>query len=189
MKNIFRKKSTDPSITEVYIIRRNGEMKTFFVDTDDIPLLKGAGSWIWNAGAKTVAAVFMRGGARVPASVTLGRFLLDYSGPNYIAHVNGNRLDFRRSNLKVVWRGTVHLGGKNASNLSYNRSLQTWDVRFKVKNRLLSFGEFLRREDAEARAEEILKRLRAGETPTGRVIATDRRDYKKECRGARYVKP
>lgn len=90
-------------------------------------------------------------------NVSLQRYILDYDGPLDVDHINRNRLDNRKCNLRIVSR-TV-----NASNNGDKGIYQQADGKWKVKvcrysTNYYSYGiGFDTREEAIAYRDEILK--------------------------------
>ena len=95
----------------------------------------------------------------------LHRYIMNYTGDNYIDHINGNKLDNRKNNLRIV------TPKQNAQNISsqknstskyigvyYSKQNKKYMSRIHVNNKTLYVGSFQSEEDAaKARDEATLE--------------------------------
>ena len=102
-------------------------------------------------------------------NILLARYVINYYGENMVDHINGNRLDNRKSNLRVVTvkqNNTNKSSAKNSSSkyigVSFHKRDEIWSamVRYKGKNKHL--GNFVI-EDEAARARDAAAKIYYGE--------------------------
>jgi hypothetical protein len=93
-------------------------------------------------------------------SILLSRYVLNYTGNDVVDHINGNRLDNRRENLRIVTvrQNNMNKGSaKNASSkyvgVSYHKRDGIWQGRIRVNDKDLHLGNF-QTEDEAARARD-----------------------------------
>ena len=89
----------------------------------------------------------------------LHRFIMKYDGENYVDHINNNKYDNRKENLRIV---TVQQNAMNKSSaknstskyIGVSRSRKKWSAKISVEKKNLNLGVFDNEEDA-ARARDI----------------------------------
>jgi hypothetical protein len=99
----------------------------------------------------------------------LSRYIMNYTGENFIDHINNNKLDNRRSNLRIA---TVKQNAMNKSSsknstskyigISLRKSNGTWNSHISVDGKKLNLGTFKNEIDA-AKARDIATKKYFGE--------------------------
>lgn len=94
--------------------------------------------------------------------IRLHRWILDYNGNLDIDHINGNRLDNRKDNLRICTRSQNLMNKDNSgANTSgkigvvFDKSRRKWAARIKINSKHINLGRFKQKGDA------ILTRLLA----------------------------
>lgn len=89
----------------------------------------------------------------------LHRFILNYNGKNFIDHINGNKLDNRKSNLRIVTPKQNSMNKSSAKNSSskyigvyYENN--KWRARINVNGKNMHLGCFENEIDA-AKARDV----------------------------------
>ena len=110
-----------------------------------------ASGYVWQEGKK--------------ASVQLHRFILDVPEGMQVDHINGNGLDCRRSNLRIVTSGEnnqnrhIALGISGFKNVIWHAQKQKWRVSVLLSGKQYYGGHFHNLGDATRSAVELRKRL------------------------------
>lgn len=93
--------------TAVVFLKRKGEAVEVLIDASDIPLMKEHSSWyVSNFNGK----LYAKGNAKIVNKTVvlpetlLHRWIMKPPKNKVVDHINGNTLDNRRSNLRVVTR-------------------------------------------------------------------------------------
>ena len=84
----------------------------------------------------------------------LHRYILDYDGPLEVDHINRNKLDNRKENLRIVSKFT-NAQNNGALGVSFNSKTNKWRAEFQYYGKYFYVGEFDNKEEA------INKRLEA----------------------------
>jgi hypothetical protein len=100
----------------------------------------------------------------------LHRFIIDYIGTEDIDHINGDKLDCRKSNLRIISHSlngsNQKLSSKNTSGVtgvSYDSSRDKWKAEIKVNKERFNLGRFGTKDEA------IIARLKAEKEKLGDV--------------------
>jgi len=126
------------------------------IDAADLPLVEGIRLHVDRSDNGYAYFTLRRPGEK-PKSQSLARFLMDAPPGMEVDHINGNRLDNRRDNLRVV---TPAVNQRNRHRLNKNntsgyrgvaRSTHgTWRAEIRVDRRKIHLGYFDSREEAFA---------------------------------------
>lgn len=100
-------------------------------------------------------------------TIQLHRFLVDALTGLVVNHINGNGLDNRIENLEIVTNQEntikrVYMNSNNTSGVrgvSYDKSRDKWQVKFKKDYKMFHYGRFDSLEEARSVAETALKEL------------------------------
>jgi hypothetical protein len=68
--------------------------------------------------------------------------------PGCFDHINGNKLDNRRQNIRWVTRRINVLNTRKRTGVSWHHRNKAWRVRFEIGGKELHFGNFANREEA-----------------------------------------
>lgn len=82
--------------------------------------------------------------------LSLYRYILNYTGDLVVDHINGNRLDNRKSNLRIVTTITNVRNNIKFRNNIFNpvKKKDKYQVRLRVSNKYKNLGSFTNRETA-----------------------------------------
>lgn len=121
----------------------NGEFA--IIDDDLAHLLK----WKWQ---RDITGYPSRGGSTSGKKehLRLHTIIMGKAPKGFVTdHVNGDKLDNRRQNLRFCsWR-LNNLNKQRASGVSWHAQTKAWRVRFTVLGKELQYGSFNNKEDAE----------------------------------------
>ena len=126
------------------------------IDIDDLGPALAAGRWFLDSGY-----------ARTSSGMTLHRLIMGDPSGIQVDHINHDRLDCRRSNLRLC---TIAENSRNKSgarpesrsgirNLTWVASRRRWRVKVKAGGREHHIGYFRTQEEAEAAARDARQRL------------------------------
>lgn len=140
---------------EIPLSGRLGAGKVTLIDEADLPLVT-ASRWHLNNGyART---------KRDNRMLLMHRLLLDPPDGMYVDHINGDRLDNRRANLRLVtpaqnmWNRRPNTG-RRAKGARWRERRGKWESEIKVGNRTVYLGMFPTREQALAAYDEASRRF------------------------------
>jgi hypothetical protein len=135
------------------------------VDEADWPVVSAHTWCVFNANTKWPYAVSGSAGCH-KGKLVLHRFLLDAPAVLYVDHVNGDTLDNRRQNLRLVTPSDNHANQRAFGVTSRYRGVTyhagKWLARVRARGRELYLGRFVEEEDA-ARAVDTALRAVWGE--------------------------
>lgn len=133
----------------------------FIIDIDDLPLLEGR---TFHLRGEYIAVYFpsTHYGAKNKRSVYLHKYLLGEPN-NEVDHINGNKLDYRRENLRHVTKTEQNLNraawGEYPQGVSYDANKELYRARIQIRGKRISLGRFKRLEDAVAARQEYDRKL------------------------------
>jgi len=131
---------------ELEIIRRNGDVIRFSIDSEDYEKIKGI-EWHCADDGKGRLSI------RSSGIGILSRFLLGVTDSNvFVGFVDGNSLNCRRSNLQIMTKQQLQAKRKMQKNTSGYRGVrkrrEKWIALIYVNQREVYLGTFESREDA-----------------------------------------
>lgn len=146
---------------------RRGKVQFTIVDDDDFALASSHPWRLNSSGYATTNIRIPRGGQR---TLTLHRMILRPSPGLEVDHINGDRLDNRRSNLRAVTKSQNHTNRQNRSNpnggvhgrgVAYDRKNATrrWRAYARLNGKQIFGGYFNTREEASVRAAQLRLQL------------------------------
>lgn len=128
-----------PDMCCIILDRRNGDKLRSLIDIHDIERVVNYGKWSPN---NVNNAIYAR-----RKNIMLHRFIVDCPRDKEVDHINGDTLDNRRSNLRIVSRSEnnqnrsiTNPNNKTSGikNISWNKSLEYWVVRVKTKGIIIT---------------------------------------------------
>ena len=105
--------------------RQNNVVAYTMIDLDDVEKCK---KYKWSVSKSNPLDSYVRC-KNTKVNMSLQRYLLDYNGPLVVDHINRNKLDNRKSNLRVV---TV---AENTANNKFSGIYRIYNGKWKVKLR------------------------------------------------------
>ena len=158
---------------EITLSGKLSEGVTMLVDADDFDRLSGV-KWhlSWNGYAVNRSRVNGKN-----TNIRAHRLLVDAPEGYDIDHINGNKLDNRKSNLRVCTRSENLSNRTSAKGAYLDRRRGTWQVEFKVEKKKAYIGAFNDEELARHIYHDIKKQLIGG-TISRRSKATPKKEEK-----------
>jgi hypothetical protein len=163
-KRQFRRMSYDIVGNIAYIhCQRNGEKIDVIVDSEDVERLVSFGRiGITNRGYPTYAK---RDENNIPRRYYLHRMVVNYDGENMVDHIDGNTLDCRKKNLRIVThkQNCQNIHGLNKFNKSgyrnvmWNKVDNCWRVSICVDGKRIS-KQLHSKEEANVVAKELRRK-------------------------------
>ncbi len=169
----FNKYKVCGDYTEIYVTNKNNENFTILIDTEDLPKLIEL-DYRWNANAQPsiewayACATYYTvedNGKKKGHVVKLHHLILGITDGRIVDHINHNRLDNRKCNLRIIPhdKNTKNRKSKNTNNSSgyrnvhWNENKGMWMVQLQVNGKNTRFGYFNDNEleKAGALAEEL----------------------------------
>ena len=141
----------------VFIGLRAGVVALALVDTEDFDELSGS-RWFLHEGYAVRNYRSVRGLPHLSMSMHRQILGLSHGDPGQTDHINGNRLDNRRANLRVVTKAQNNQNVRHRVGRSGHRHVYwhahsgLWHVQVQVDGRKISGGYFKDVEDAVAKA-------------------------------------
>lgn len=90
--------------------------------------------------------------------ISLHRFILNYVGKRDVDHINMNKLDNRKINLRIVGHYINCLNNKSHG-CSYHRKTNTWRSYFVYKGKQKSLGYFKHKKDAIKAKKDVIRKI------------------------------
>lgn len=127
------------------------------IDATDVHLVNGF-NWLASKEGRTFYARRTQGGGNFPSlTIRLHRAILGASDGQEVDHINGNGLDNRRSNLRIVTHAENMLNARpradNTSGfkgVSFHRATGKWQSGIRINGKRRGLGLFATPEDAHA---------------------------------------
>jgi hypothetical protein len=121
------------------------------IDDSDLPLLDGY-SWFVNDNGYAVAFKYIRGSSKTGQKqnrVRLHRFVMGAEEGQIVDHINQNKLDNRRSNLRFATKSTNAANSKTQSNntsgfrgVSFQKNVNKWFAYINYQGKRIPLGYF-----------------------------------------------
>lgn len=150
-KNKSNLKSNEYKVLNDCIIAKTNSGIEFFIDKDDELVLK---DYCWSISSNGYLTAYERLMGR---TIRLHRLLMNCPDDKVVDHINGNPLDNRKSNLRVVTQQQNMMNQKQRSNnnsgitgVSYCKRLNNWRSEICVNGKSIVLGYFDNFDDAVA---------------------------------------
>lgn len=154
----------DGDVARLFIQRQGGDVLVVLMDASDLSTVAGhptawyaqSSGWSWYA----ITDSPMESGKRGP-KILMHRLLMDFPSGMDVDHINGNGLDNRRANLRVVDHSTNQLNRSGARSDSvlgirgvyFDARYGTWIARGTARKIKTHIGSFKSKEEAIAARE------------------------------------
>ncbi|MBB5150284.1 HNH endonuclease [Ureibacillus thermosphaericus] len=130
-----------------------GETMEILIDKDDFDKVNEfSGTWSAKKDGNTHYAEIRNG----KSFIKIHRLIMNYNGNKVIDHKNGNGLDNRKSNLRIVTHKVNSRNRKPSKNnksgvtgVGYNKSSNKWEVQIKVDGKSKYLGLFNELQEAK----------------------------------------
>ena len=154
----------------ILFARKNGRNCEVKIDTEDLPRLT-LFNHTWRVNDRNSVFVQVRKDGKTKSFV-LSRFILNCEGKSVVDHINFDRLDNRKDNLRVCSRSqnnthrskTKALSGKIGVN--WNKTINKWQSCIKVNKKFINLGCFKDKEVAIKVRKEAEKKFLGEFAPT-----------------------
>lgn len=118
------------------------------------------------SGSRYYAVAYVRGGGRSNnKQVAMHRLILDYYGPLDVDHINGNQLDNRKCNLRIVTRSQNNLNQKKVrkgtskyKGVYFDKRRKRYIAEAKLNGKRIFQKSFMTEIDAAKAYDEIAKK-------------------------------
>jgi ATP-dependent RNA circularization protein (DNA/RNA ligase family) len=157
---------TIDNVTVIYIERKNEIFNVLF-DTEDLEKVKSLNT-SWNLsidkyGYKSVRTLKYIDGKR--KSIPIANVIMNPKEGTIVDHINGNTLDNRKCNLRIVprWCNTQNITKAHRNNISgvrgvvWSKHAKKWCARAKINKKDYNLGYFDSIDDAEQVVKEFRK--------------------------------
>lgn len=131
------------------LVKRGSKIIYALVDLSDLEKLE---AHAWSTNNSGYASATIRG-----KSTFLHRHILGYKGDLDVDHINRNRLDCRKANLRLVNRSQNNYNSKlrwdNSSGIKgvvWHKLNKRWQAQIQVKGKNIYLGAFIAKQDAIA---------------------------------------
>jgi hypothetical protein len=151
MKNDYRIKS---EVTEIYLRKKNGEILTTLIDTEDLDKVMQVPN-TWTPGYSPVTQTHYvltktSIGVRKRKTTHIHRLLMGVSEYLVIDHINGDTLDNRKSNLRVVTKGqnnqnktkTYKNNSSGIRGVNWHKKNECWMANVRINGKRIYLGSF-----------------------------------------------
>lgn len=140
----------------IFMKRKNGEVFETIIDCEDFQKVdEFSGTWFWKDGYAFGFSGQKYKSTEFRKTWYMHRVVNETPDGIYVDHINFNRLDNRKSNLRNVTyaenirnRNTLSSNKSGYKGVKWNRRDNTWRVDIKVDGTVKFFGSFDRYEDA-----------------------------------------
>ena len=140
------------NVAEIIITdRKDNYVCTAIIDADDADRVKG---YKWSSQGKYIRTVVDS------KNIYLHRFVMDYKGELDVDHINRNRLDNRKSNLRIVTR-SLNLSNKQCKGYTDTKRKLQKPFYVKISTKGKEFAQYVGTKE-EARKLAYEKRLELG---------------------------
>lgn len=133
------------------------------VDRDDLSMLL---KYSWSVTHWGYACSYVGGGNKNPKFTSMHRMIMNAKKGEEIDHINGNRLDNRRSNLRFCTRQQNRFNEKLRSNKTskfkgvyWQKDIKRWRARIQKDGEVNYLGTFLNELDAAKAYDKAAKKL------------------------------
>lgn len=134
------------------VTRKNQQI---LIDKEDFKKCKAISWCVDNRG-------YANGGNKAIGTVRLHRFILDVPGNKQVDHINRNKLDNRKANLRIVTNQENHFNrGLNKNNTSgtpgvyYNKNCQKWCCQITLNGKTIHSELFDDKKQAIAKRKKL----------------------------------
>lgn len=141
------------STTEIYVIRKSGEIITVLVDTEDIENISANFNTVY---VKPLRGNFYARGALNKWYEYLHRFVMHAPKGSVVDHINCNTLDNRKHNLRIISNaenqqnrsGATRANPSGKRGVSWNTKGSCWRARVCTNGKEIYLGMFVSLEEA-----------------------------------------
>ncbi len=153
--------------------------KFVIVDDDDFDTLN---SYSWHISGYGYASRYTGGGRKNASSITMHRQIMNEPNGIGVDHINGNKLDNRKCNLRLASQSQNNMNARPRKNSTspykgvyWNEGKNRWTCRLQKENQPVHIGHFLTQRDA-ALAYNVAALEHFGEFARLNVIINDPAD-------------
>lgn len=157
MKNVYE---IDGDIARVFIKDGSGNERISIIDKADVALVS---RFKWHADEAT-------GYARSGDGIMMSRWIMKPTGNLIVDHINHDRLDNRRINLRIVTKSINNRNKEKKGNVYWVPERGKWRVQCSVDRKSRYFGHYKDKDEAQKVADDIRRRIIAGEDVQGNSI-------------------
>lgn len=151
--------TVNSNIATMKIIRRNGDIKYTIIDADDVERVY---NHCWRYGDNGYVSTTING-----KLIYLHRFITGYDGKLDIDHINKNKLDNRKENLRIVQR-VINILNKYSEGVSFRKDRNKYRAYISLNGKQISLGLYETYNEArkarEAKEIEIINTLLSQES-------------------------
>lgn len=130
------------SYVRLLALSRNRKRRYFFVDKEDYEKVSKVG---WCINERNKDYIVGRFDGKV---VYIHRFILNAPNGTDCDHINGDRLDNRKENLRLVSR-SINLRNKKWKGVSFHKQVKKWRSYITINGKQLNLGLFQTEEEAK----------------------------------------
>lgn len=126
---------------------------TSMIDIEDIDKCKKK---IWNVTSKNYVVSSNK-------RIRLHRYVMDYNGPLQVDHINRNRLDNRKENLRIV-SGFINNQNNSCVGVSFDKHAKKWKAEFQRFGKAYYVGIFDTKKEAIKARQKAIKEFESQNT-------------------------